>query len=382
MKPRHFFVILFALSIGCSSNLTFGQTIEQQLNKSRPDCYTMFTNAMNILPEMYRESAFDSLGKALDIWERACNDLPVTITRILFDIEESKFTFDRDMDIAAFEYLKDYARAFPSEDDMKNVSSFNEPQKMFYRFSAGWAKLLLRSKNLDENEKFICRVLSGDIRIPEKEIKQNPDTYPEFIVLLEKNFENERKQIRSDLTLGTGVWIPTNNLTILGMHPSFTFQVGGRTVHHQIDFTLQIRYLHTPEPYAIKRDEEMDSTDYYVGYYAGADYVYYFVSKKRYDIGVGGGIGYDGFDFAPQPYDYYYYDPYYTSHLNVGSFNANAGLRFNYYFSHSFYVGLIGKYNGIHYSTHGGTNLSGDAVTIDLVFGFNGKGDKSKGYRY
>ena len=82
-------------------------------------------------------------------------------------------------------------------------------------------------------------------------------------------------------------------------------------------------------------------------------------------------LGWDGFDFAPQPYDYHYYYPYYTSRVTIGSFNANAGLRFNYYFTHSFYIGLQGRYNAIQYSTYGGTDLSGDAVSIDLIFGFN-----------
>ena len=116
----------------------------------------------------------------------------------------------------------------------------------------------------------------------------------------------------------------------------------------------------------------MDSTDYYFGGYIGLDYNYYLVSKKRYDIGLLAGMGWDGFDFAPQPYDYYYYYPYYTSHVTIGSFNANAGLRFNYYFTHSFYVGLQGRYNLIDYYTRGGSDLSGNAFSIDLIFGMNG----------
>ena len=145
----------------------------------------------------------------------------------------------------------------------------------------------------------------------------------------------------------------------------------------QLDVSMQIRYLHSPSVYAVKKDDQFDSTDYYLGYYFGAEYTHYFVAKKRFDLGIEVGAGYDAFDFKEQPY-YYYYDPYYynPNHFSVGSFNGNAGLRFNYYFTHSFYLGLLGRYNGIHNSTDGGTNLRGDAITIDLIFGFNGIKDK------
>ncbi len=368
---RH--IIFLLLIIYFPAQFSFAQTIEKELAKSQPDCQTLYINAMDLIPKLYRENSIDSLEKALSIWERSCGDMPeVMITRILLDFEKDRFVFSRDVDIGTLELLSDYARSFPSMSSLQSNVSSKGPKNSFYRLSSTWSKLLLKSKKFGINETFICKVLSGEIKDPKKEIEHNTFTYPEFAALLEKDFENKRKEPRVDIALSTGVWLPTQNLSTLGVHPSFGLHFGVRNMRHQLDLTLQIRYMYSANPYAVKIDGRLDSTDYYFGGYIGLDYNYYLISKKKFDFGILAGMGWDGFDFAPQPYDYYYYDPYYTSHLTIGSFNGNAGLRFNYYFTHSFYVGLQGRYNFIYYSTHGGTDLNGDAFSIDLIFGING----------
>ena len=363
----------FLLVLSFYSTVLFPQTIEEQMSKSHANCQTMFMNAMDVLPKLYREKAFDSLDRAIDIWENSCSGMPeVTITRILLKLETETFTTSQDIDGATIELLISYAKAFPSPDALQNFSSDKGPKNSFYRFSSVWAKLLLENKQLDQNEAFICRVVKGEIRDPQKEIQRNSQVYPEFAALIGKNFEAKRKQTRLDFAVSTGVWIPTNNLSTLGVHPSFGFHFGLRNSRHQLDATLQMRYLNSANAYAVKRDGYLDSTFYYFGGYIGLDYNYYLISKKRFDLGVLAGMGWDGFDFAPQPYDYHYdYYPYYNSHVTISSFNANAGLRFNYYFTHSFYVGLQGRYNVIEYNTHGGSDLSGDAFSVDLIFGFH-----------
>ncbi|ULQ54722.1 hypothetical protein [Flavihumibacter fluvii] len=357
-------IILFHLSFVTSC--LYAQTIEEQMSKSHPDCQTMLMNAMDVLPGLYRKKSLDSLDKALGIWERSCYGMPeVSITRMLLDMEEDKFSLSQDTNGATLDLLTGYAGDFPSP------ARSEAPKNSFYKFSAAWARLLLKEKKLDKNEIFICRVLSGEINNPRKEIEKNRSNYPEFAAMLKNELAAERKGPRFDLALSTGVWLPTGNLSTLGVHPSFGFHAGLRDMHHQLDLTMQIRYLHSANPYAVKRGGQLDSTDYYFGGYIGLDYNYYLVSTARYDFGLLAGIGWDGFDFAPDPYEYYYYEPYYTSHVTIGSFNANAGLRFNYYVTHSFYIGLQARYNAIQYSTGGGTNLSGDAFSIDLIFGSN-----------
>lgn len=366
-------ILILAISFMCGATLLLGQSIEQAMTRKNPSCRDIFINAMQVIPALYTEKSFDSLDKALKIWENVCGDaIPVQSTRMLLKIEKSGFHLSSDANAYTIDMLTEYANYFQKKDNLSTIGSENNPEIIFFKFSSSWANDLLKEKRLDDNEKFICRILNGEIKKPEREIRQNAQIYPELKALLDQNFEVKRKEVRSNFAFGTGVWLPTGNLSTLGAHPTFSFLFGIREKHHALDLSMYIRYLNSANTYTIKKNDISYSTDYYLGFYFGLDYTYYFLSNKRTELGLVGGMGWDGFQFAEEPYhyDYYYYD---YSHSTLNSFNANAGLRFNYFFSNSFYLGLLGRYNAINYTTHGGTNLSGDAVSIDLIIGFNGK---------
>jgi hypothetical protein len=101
------------------------------------------------------------------------------------------------------------------------------------------------------------------------------------------------------------------------------------------------------------------------------DYTHYLVSKLNFDLGLLAGAGYDGFDITSENYNYDALKP-----LSIGSFNANAGFKLNYFLTTSFYIGLQARYNFINYVNHGGTSMNGDAFSVDLFIGGNKKVDK------
>src|SRR5262245_51948270 len=149
MKPEHHSLFLL-LVFTCSVESLFAQTIEDQMTKSHPSCYTMLMNAMDLLPKLYREGSFDSLSKAVEIWERSCNDMPeVRITRILLNMEEANFNVLRDVDINVLKTLDNYAKSLPAYEQTGNVSVYFEPEMLFHRFSSTWAKFLLENKKLN-----------------------------------------------------------------------------------------------------------------------------------------------------------------------------------------------------------------------------------------
>jgi len=62
------------------------------------------------------------------------------------------------------------------------------------------------------------------------------------------------------------------------------------------------------------------------------------------------------------------------SHL-ISSLNTNFGLGYRYFYKNGEYIGLQGKYNIVNFSNPGGTNFSGNTLTISLIVGgfFNEK---------
>ena len=366
MKPNCLFLLFMIIFSCCDGNL-LSQGFEQRLAENGTTCSEMFAHAMNVLPKFYKEKSLDSLSKAIELWEGSCPDMPeAQITQILLDIEASAFSTQQ-VNASLLELLDNYVTSFPAG-KKKNEAAHDQTKTSFYKFTIAWSSLLLRNKTLDNNQRFICKVLSGEIKYPQQEIQENPETYPELSTLLSKNYTVTRRGLRGNLAVSAGVWVPTKDLSLLGAHPSLGLHIGVRPGRHQVDLSLQFRFLNSPNFYTVVKDGLTYTTTYYFGGYIGADYTYYVLSTKKVDIGFLAGMGLDGFDFAKTEYNS---NPD-NSNATLFSFNANAGVRFNYYFTPGFYAGLQGRYNGVHYSSHGGTNLTGDAISIDLLFGFQG----------
>jgi hypothetical protein len=364
MKPK---TLLLAATLSCiflNHHATAQVSVEEAMARKHPDCKDVFLNAIDIIPQLYKEKSFDSLQKAIDIWKSTCGSLlEVRYTEILLAIERSSFNTVAP-DSGLVELLQSYSFAY------KNYSRYNTyfgTTSSFYKLSSTWARLLLERANLSVNEKFVCNVFAGNISNPEKEIKQHKDEYKLLFNLLNKNFADQKKRGSTEYTIISGIWSPTGNASLLGVHPSIGLQLGGRFDRHQIDLTMQVRFLKSANTYTVKRNNSLYDLDHYIGGYIGLDYNYYFVNKMKYDLGIIAGAGYDGFDIANSGDDN---ENDYLKPLTISSLNMNTGLRFNYAFNPAFYLGLQGKYNFINYGTNGGTSLNGDAFSFDLIIGF------------
>lgn len=361
MKPK---LILLTATILICLQLQ-AQSVEEQMTKKHVSCRDVYLNAVELLPKLYRNSQFDSMEKALQIWKDACdNDQKIKYSEILLDIQQSKFSVANDLDTAAIDLLLSYATAFA--DQKKYPYFFVEGDAGYFKFISTWAKFLLQGNKLDANETFICKVFSGEITNPEKEIRSNKDEYPDLYVLLKQNDIQQRNGFRGSFTVVSGIWMPTGNAKILGNHPNIGVQFGSRDNRNEIDFTLQFKFNKTVQPYTVKRNDVLYDRNYFFGGYLGLDYSRYLISSTKFEAGVIGGLGFDGFDIANSDQSYDYLKP-----TSINSFNANAGLRLSYFLSPTFYLGLISRYNFVNYGTGGGSNLNGDAVTIDFVLGFN-----------
>jgi hypothetical protein len=355
---------LFALlTVSCFINKANAQSIEEQMTRKHPSCNDVFLNAIKVFPKLYKENAFDSMYTALQIWEEACGQTQeVKTTGILLNIQQATFTATS-LDSSIIDLLESNARSIIFY--QRSNAPYFENQKAFYQLSAAWAKILIDYKPLNETEKFICQVFAGAITDPAFQIKNNPQKYPQLAILIKKKEAAQRNGIRSNVAFITGIWMPTGNLKIVGKHPSVGFQVGMRDTHNEFDLTMQFRFIKSANTYSVKRNNLYYDSDAFFGGYIGLDYTYFLMSEQKTDIGLLAGIGYDGFDVFKGNNDQD------LKPLSIGSFNANGGLRFNFYVSPTLYLGLQGRYNWIKYNNKGATSMSGNAFTIDFLIGGN-----------
>jgi hypothetical protein len=139
---------------------------------------------------------------------------------------------------------------------------------------------------------------------------------------------------------------------------------------NEYDFIWSFRFPSTtPGTYKVVRLDTSFNSNYYDGGYVGFDYTRYVIHKKRFELGLTSAIGYDYFSVA----NGFGTSPPTTSAsilpIDVGSFNFSNGIRFKYFFSSRSFIGIYAKYNLINYCNSGGTDLSGQAFTIELVYG-------------
>ena len=158
--------------------------------------------------------------------------------------------------------------------------------------------------------------------------------------------------------VNAGVWIPTGELVTVGTHPILGLQWGFRHKIHDFNLTVDFRFLNTKEPYEVMREGTIYSLNDFFGGYLGVDYICYLAVDSQIDFGILLGAGYDGFDVSvpTKPYE-------------IDSFNFNAGIRLNLYGKGRNYLGIQPRYNFINYGNKGGTNFSGNAISLQLYFG-------------
>ena len=332
------------------------QTLEQRLTQKKPSCTDVFANSMEVLPQLKRAKAFDSLAYVIEFIEKSCGKTTETFDlKVLLAIQLGKFRVEDFYDIASINNLG--LRA-------SNYHYIAKVQADYYRFKARWAEELIFERNLDNNELLICKVLAGKEKAPDFVIRKNKTTYPYFFDLLQAAKTYERKTAMGFVSVMGGYWIPTKDMTILGSHPSFGVQIGHHHNLNEVDITVQFRFVRSADKYTVVRNGSSYDLTHFFGGYIGLDYTRYLLKNNEVELGLVAGAGYDGFDISASDEDDY------LKPLSIGSLNVNTGLRFNYFYTSKHFIGLQTRYNVVNYKNNGGSSLKGDSFSIDLILGF------------
>jgi hypothetical protein len=346
-------------------------------------------HAPSLLPELLAASQWGPMSNFLENWKNSTT----ASNELIFGIEalmtiESRNSIPSPLPCDILFYLDDYARELKKMDDPSahfnylirldiryNYDATADAIKVL-QFTRSWARRLLATRKLDDSQWLLCQVLAGKIDNPVAWYEQHKESYP-AIARIQNNvgaynnwyFTEKRDRPSGTASVLAGWWIPTGRLSkILGSHPSVGVQLGLRSKWNEYDLTWTFRFLHpTPQEYSFVRNDSMFTSTYYDGGYVGFEYTRYLLHEKHFEFGLTTGIGYDYFSvidgFHPSDPDFSMLP------INVGSFNFNNGLRFKYFFHGRGFLGLTARYNLIHYANDGGTDLSGNAFTLDLSYG-------------
>jgi hypothetical protein len=185
------------------------------------------------------------------------------------------------------------------------------------------------------------------------------------------------------ISLLAGIWIPTGELTQVGVHPELGLQMGWKKKRMNYDFTLALKFVDAPKEYYARRDKksEWELTDHFFGGYVGFEIGGDLLARKGHEIQAIGGVAYDGFQVLKKNKE----DDLKSS--STSSFNINFGLAYRYYITNNFYLGLRVKYHIVNYKLNGVINFTENPITVHFSIGIvqnsiKNENLKALGYRF
>ena len=371
-----FVAIFISVSTGFSQNGPDTLAIDEPT-----DCETVAYNSANLIMYFYAIGDFDSIGITLNEWQQSCGmSEPIVRTRLLFSILADTFS-EQIYDSSMVDYILNYMIRIDTTIDPElyydypDYFGFVPIRGEYDYFTQTLADELLGFEFYHPMELLFSRFYANLLTDPIKELQLVADYQ---VTDLRKYYyrEVDKYRYKPDFNAAgfTGIWIPGGNAALLGNHPVLGFQCGIWTGKMKYNATMAFRLFKSKTEYSYMKDGIKDSTDYFLGGYVGIDLERVLLRIKRNELTVLAGVGFDGFStMVTNTEDD---NPDNDEGHSVNSINTNFGLGYRYFLKNNFYVALQGKYNIVNYNNQGGTNLSGNCITISFLVGGFGNGEK------
>lgn len=339
-----------------------------------PECEVVAFNTTNLIMYFYAIQDYDSIEIVLNNWQSICGiSEPIIRTRILFSILENNFResiYDSTIVDYVFNYMKRMDTTTTSDlyYNYQSYFGFVPIRQEYDYFTQCIADTLLQRIFYNPMELLFSEFYANVLVDPVKEIQL--DTIynnTQFRTYYYQRVDPYLQKTDLNLNFFTGIWIPFGNASLLGNHPVLGFQVGAHKQKMTYNMTLAFRFLKSKNEYTILRDGNIETTDKFFGGYLGVDIEREIFKFRKNEFELLAGIGYDGFSsvLVNTEDD----NPDNDVGHSISSINTNFGLGYRHYNAKKSYIGLQCKYNFVNYVNTGGTNLTGDNLTISLIVG-------------
>ncbi len=175
---------------------------------------------------------------------------------------------------------------------------------------------------------------------------------------------NQSDLIKFNCILFPGLWIPTGDNKLLGIHPEIGFGLGILLNRVEINYFMQFKFLNSKNTYIVTENNRSYETREFFGGYIGIEISYFYINFNLISFYISGGIGFDGFDALEENNEH--------AHKSINSLNINIGYGCRYFINENkrnYVFGHI-KYNFVNYKNDNGTDLSGNTISIRFGMGF------------
>ena len=337
--------------------------VESLMTRRELSCDDIFNNVSRLIPEFYEKGCKDTLQAIMAYWEEKCGVSEVFMRcKIIFSIDDGSFSenlYDNDILFLLRQYKFSIKSAGRYDYQYKNYHNnhLNE-------FTARLSKTFLKTKELSPIEKFFLRIYANDF---DPTIFQMLDTDGLDKTRIKELYLQEKKSGYFHNEWMLGVWLPQSYLHILGVHPYVGYRLGVKYPKLTVDLALGVKVGNSPNTYQVYKDDNIWSTNYFLGWNVGMDAGYELFRLWNNSIDLIGGIAWDGINTLNQEKDDGCKTEMMTKYLH--SLNLNVGLGYRFHFKNWRYLGIDVKYNFVNFKNPYGTNLGGNTYTVNLVIG-------------
>jgi len=370
MKKYFIFILLIL-----GGKFIYSQTeIDKLMTERAPNCEDIAYNCTRLIEKYFVENKHDSVKVILDYWENKCGlTEPIFRIKILTSIRDNSFT-ESIYDSTVYSYINKFEDKIdckqPSETYSYYIGYFGFVliNGSFDKFSMALAKELIKNQKEGTIQYLFCKLYSGDPDYLYTEI-QNPKKYnetklKEYYYKLINKYVN---QAEFHWSVSSGIWIPFDNASLLGNHPLLGFEFGSKYRKMNFNASIQFKFINSANKYTVIVDDSSRITNHFFGGYIGLDCEREIFKIRRNEFNVIGGIAWDGFGVLDKNINDDRTDN--NDGKSINSLNLNVGLGFRYMFKNDAYIGIKGRFNFVHYNNTGGTDLSGNTMTIAFVYG-------------
>jgi len=370
--------------------------VQNIMTKRILSCDDIGYNVALLVPDLYYAKKTDTLDAVIKHWERNCGMTePATSLSIIYAIQQNTFnsqlnkgTFCHnftDAAIADTAYfrksimanLHDYKYVFdsrPASDS--NMDDVTLAYVHYYDLIYNIAASMINATDLSPMEKILvqyyCNPDTTNLRRLSSSLYNGSPMQHAYTGLT----TSLQTLNGVDYALLIGAWIPHGNLSILGTSPYLGFLIGGRKNKWTIDFNTTIAFpLGNTPTYMVSNHDSLSPSNTFVAFYLGIDVNYALFHKGKSELDLLGTVAYQGIQVLNGSGN--------SAVLSLSSADPNAGICYKFYMKHrvqnssnsnyykisNTYIGLQAKYHFLFYSNEPGTNLSGNAFSIGILYG-------------
>ena len=333
------------------------------------DCSQYRYNLERQAPRLYRENKPDSILMAIEYIKDKCGpsyDLETTRSLTLIGLGEFGDSLIGSATIPQLLYFRARQERLLREYYFRMLYGSREPvdnsHDIYEEFQTDMARQYAAKADANSEVGVLAAFYAGDFdyalaqiqsaEMRETRLGREYDSYVSELF--------ERLRDRADVSLSLGNWRPQGANKILGNHPELGFQLGAENQSWRTDMVLNWRLGKAANQYEVDSLGSRVSTRDFSSLLIGVD-----VGRKLIDhwwcsTDIFVGLGYD-FISSIEEKD--------QEPVIIGSINGSVGLRQRIFFdrSYGYYLGGSVRYSLIDYGNPGGSDMSGNSLTVSLM---------------